>query len=285
VITDIGAGSRDIASGAMGVPAVKQRREGLSVVIANWHHRDYAPRAIRSALDAVAVAGEAGYPGEVLVIDDASRDGSARLFRTVISNQRAGSLRLIELPRNRGLPHVRNLGLKLARFRYVCMLDADNELLAANIGLFLKAISATDATLVYGNLIDREGEEVVGLRSNDTATLRLTANNYIDAMALIHADRLTRLGGYTTDDRLHGWEDWELVLHLIAEEEPIVFVPAVYGYYFINHLSMIQETNQRAQERRALLQRMYWQGGPRDWDKIRVGRTYHPEIGYLGDWR
>lgn len=269
-----------------GAPAGLEAREpGVSIVIANWNHRIFLPRALRSALDGVARSNDAGFPGEVIVIDDASRDGSTRLLRSALANSRGPYLRVVELARNIGLPGVRNLGLHLARYRYVCPLDADNEIVAANLPVFLQAISDTGASLVYGNLVERKGTAVRGLRSNEVATLRLTVGNYIDALSLIDADRVEELGGYTTDGRLHGWEDWELLLHLIAEEHLIVFVPIVFGHYYLNPDSMIEETDRLMEERTALLRRMYWQTGVRAWDRKRIGRIYHPTTGYLDEWR
>ena len=253
-------------------------------MIPNWNHRGMLPRAVASALNAAEALAVEGLPAEVIVLDDASRDGSAKLVRTMIANRNDHYLRLIELPHNVGLPRNRNFGMEVAQFRYVCPLDADNELLAPAFPIFLEAMRSTGATLVYGNLVRRRGRNIVGLHSNDVATLRLTAGNYIDACSLIDADRLVALGGYTTDERLYGWEDWEFLLHLIAEEEPIVFVPAVFGFYFIHANSMIEETNRHVEERLALLRRIFAQTGPRDWDKKRVGRVYHPATGYLDEW-
>ena len=39
---------------------------------------------------------------------------------------------------------------------------------------------------------------------------RFRTGNYIDAMALVRSSILRKLGGYTIDDRLHGWEDFDL---------------------------------------------------------------------------
>ena len=53
---------------------------GVTIFIPNWNHRAYLPRSIRSALQAIERLKEAGYSGELLVIDDASRDGSQKFL-------------------------------------------------------------------------------------------------------------------------------------------------------------------------------------------------------------
>ena len=261
---------------------------GVTIFIPNWNHRPYLPRSIRSALQAIERLKEAGLSGEVLVIDDASRDGSQRFLLTVQALYGDAPLRTVFLERNLGLPRLRNLALRMSRYRRVCMLDADNELVAENLPLFLRSAVQTDAALLHGLLLDRRDGRMTGIRSDNVASMRLTAGNYIDAFALVDAVKLLRLGGYLADTRLPH-EDWEMVLHLIAEEEQVVFVPVVMGYYHLAPGSMYAQTAEdkgprprsAAPEVVALLQRMFAQTGTREWDTVRVGRIYHPAVGYL----
>jgi hypothetical protein len=169
------------------------------------------------------------------------------------------------------------------------MLDADNELVADNLPLFLESIVQTGAAVVHGLLLDKREGRMTGLRSDNVASMRLTAGNYIDAFALLEAKKVLRAGGYVADQRLYGYEDWEMLLHLIAEEEQIVFVPVVMGYYHLASGSMYAETAEdkgprprsAAPEVVALLRRMFAQRGTREWDDLRVGRIYHPAVGYI----
>ena len=261
---------------------------GVTIFIPNWNHRPYLPRSVRSALLAIKRLEEAGYSGELLVIDDASRDGSQKFLRTVKALYGDAPLETVFLERNLGLPRLRNLAMRMSRYRHVCMLDADNELVADNLPLFLQSGVQTGAALVHGLLMDKRDRRMTGIRSDDVASMRLTAGNYIDAFALVDAKKLLRIGGYLADPRLPH-EDWEMVLHLIAEEEQVVFVPAVMGFYHLTPGSMYAETAQgkglrprsAAPEVKTLLRRMFAQTGTREWDTIRVGRIYHPAVGYI----
>lgn len=255
---------------------------GATIFITNYNHRAFLPRSLRSALAALGALEEAGFSGEILVVDDASRDGSQKFLRSVQALYNEPRLKTLCLRQNFGQARLRNLGLRMSAFRYVCMLDADNELLAENLPLFLQSIKGTGAAMVYGNLIDEEDGEVTGARSNMPPTLRLTRANYIDSFSIFDAQRLLNLGGFT---RVHPYvpEDWEMVLHLINEEERMVFVPVVFGYYHKHPLSASRELS-LSESGRDTLRRVHAQTGTREWDDVQVGRIYHPDVGFLDEW-
>jgi glycosyltransferase involved in cell wall biosynthesis len=260
----------------------ENKDRGLTIFIPNWNHRSFLPRALRSALDALGHLEREGYSGEILVIDDASRDGSQKFLRTVQALYNEPRVKTLCLQQNYGQARLWNLALRTSRFRYVCRVDADNELVPNNLPLFLRSILKTNATMVYGTLIDKQNGEAVGVRSNMPVTLRITTSNYIDAFSIVDAEKILRLGGYT---RIHPYspEDWEMILHLVQEEQEIVFVPAVLGYYHMHPLSASGELK-LSQAGVTALRRVHAQTGMREWDNIRVGRIYHPDVGFLDEW-
>ena len=69
------------------------------------------------------------------------------------------------------------------------------------------------------------------------------AGNYIDAMAMVRTAVLRPIGGYATDRRLHGWEDYDLWLTLAELGYRGVLVPAIVGRYRVSSGSMLSQTN------------------------------------------
>jgi glycosyltransferase involved in cell wall biosynthesis len=256
---------------------------GVTVVIPNWNHRPFLPRSIKSARAGLAAIEALGFPGEVLVIDDCSRDGSVRELRSLSYFYGWSDVSTVFLNENVGLCRVRNLGLRLAKYRYALMLDADNEVLPEGVSALFRAAVETGAGFCYGNLLDEREGSVVGIRSNGVATSQLTLDNYIDALALINVEEALAVGGYIEDRNLQHWADWEFLLHLIAEELLIVFVPLILGRYHILPESMLTSSAERQKSDMNVMRRMYWQTGALGWNSRPLGRVYHPDIGYLDE--
>jgi len=63
---------------------------------------------------------EGGY--EVLVIDDASRDGTEQIL-----NNFADDIRCVRLEQNKGLSHARNLGVKMAKGQRLLVFGANDH--------------------------------------------------------------------------------------------------------------------------------------------------------------
>src|SRR5215203_4380928 len=90
----------------------------ISVVIPCYNAAEFIARAVRSALgDAI--------DSEVIAVDDGSTDDTLARARESVSNH-PGRVFVVSQA-NRGPAAARNLGLRMARGRYVCFLDVDDE--------------------------------------------------------------------------------------------------------------------------------------------------------------
>src|SRR5215470_1996135 len=109
----------------------------ISVVLATYDRRHSLPRAIASVL------AQDGVRIELIVVDDASRDGTADYLATLSDSR----IRTIAVERNGGPSAARNLGLKVARAGVVAFLDSDDAYLPHRLAAPLAAFAA-DAGLV-----------------------------------------------------------------------------------------------------------------------------------------
>jgi len=103
----------------------------VSVVLATHDRRSSLPRAIASVL-----AQEARF--ELIVVDDASRDGTAD-YLAMLTDPR---IRIIACERNGGPSAARNLGLRAARAPIVAFLDSDDAYRPRRLAAPLAAFAA-----------------------------------------------------------------------------------------------------------------------------------------------
>jgi len=109
----------------------------VSIVIPSSDYERFVAAAVESALS------QSHRPVEVIVVDDASTDGTARVL------ERFGDrIRSVRLERRRGPSAARNVGLALARGEYVQFLDADDLLHPLKVEACLRGFGP-DVDLVF----------------------------------------------------------------------------------------------------------------------------------------
>ena len=178
----------------------------MSVIVSLYNYEGH----IEAALDSVAAGAFRDF--ELIVVDDASTDDS--LGRALLWAGRHPDVAALVLRQrsNRGLAHARNTGLDFARGEFVFILDADNEVYPHCLDRLVEALDADPgAAFAYGmsERFDDDGSH--GLVSvGGWNPRRLRQVNHIDAMAMIRTEALHEMDGYTSDERLHGWEDYDL---------------------------------------------------------------------------
>ena len=259
----------------------RQAPQGVTIGIPNWNHEFLLARSIHSAMKAAEILKAKGIHAEVLVNDDASRDGSTTLLRQLEAIYYEDGLRVLAQQENRGLGPSRNTMLLRATYRYILFLDADNEVIPENVSIFFQSIVDTQAAVVYGNLvIKRYGQDSIpGFYSNQSYTDHIFDANYIDNMALYDRTQVSEMGGYENQIV----EDWELLNHLATNGRLVVFVPALFGLYYEYQHSLVHELDREHHLRlNARMKRVYDQFGMRKQQIIKTRHLrYHPDVGYI----
>jgi Glycosyl transferase family 2 len=181
---------------------------------------------------------------EIVGVDDGSSDDSRQAVEGWMGEHGEVSVSLVVHPVNRGLPRARNTGIDFARGELVLMLDADNTLLPHCIERLVEALDRdAGAAFAYGILsaFDARGPRRL-LSQFGWDPRRLRTGNYIDALALIRTAVLRELGGFKTDRRLFGVEDWDLWATMADAGHAGAFVPEIVARYRISGVSMLSVT-------------------------------------------
>jgi GT2 family glycosyltransferase len=121
----------------------------LSVCIVNWNTREMLGRCIRSLY---ARTGK-DFPFEVVVVDNASIDGSAAMIRRTFP-----SCTLLASDQNQGFARGCNAAARLARGKYVLFLNPDTELASDALAAMVACLEQ-DATIgaVGCRLVNSDG--------------------------------------------------------------------------------------------------------------------------------
>jgi succinoglycan biosynthesis protein ExoU len=105
-------------------------KNGVAVIVAAHNAQGTIRRAVRSALEQKHVR-------EVIVVDDASRDGTSAEAR--LEDDGSGRLATISLPENGGPSRARNIALDRSVAPCICVLDSDDYFLPGRIASLLTA--------------------------------------------------------------------------------------------------------------------------------------------------
>ena len=100
---------------AQGGPGVHAPEIDLTVVVPSYNTRDLMEQTLRTVLEA-----SAGLEVEVIVVDNASRDGSAEMVE-----RKFPEIGLIRNDRNLGFAAANNIAFRRSRGRYVLLLNSD----------------------------------------------------------------------------------------------------------------------------------------------------------------
>jgi succinoglycan biosynthesis protein ExoO len=117
----------------------------VSVVIPAYNAEETLERAIRTVLDQTTP------PYEVIVVDDASTDGTRALVETLAA--REPRISLIASSPNAGPAHCRNLGFRAAKGDWIAIQDSDDAWQPERLEKMLAAAYENRADLVADNML------------------------------------------------------------------------------------------------------------------------------------
>lgn len=190
----------------------------VSVVVPNHDYGRYLPGCLAS------VARQSLGPEriEVLVVDDASTDGSPELARGLLPSLPLAAWRVESVPRSGRPGPVRNAGLALARGAFLLTLDPDDELLPDFLARCLDALAAGAdvASADYLRLRGDGSRLAVALPEYDR--LLLASQNILAPTALFRRGLWERGARFR---RRTLYEDWDFWIQLALLGARFVRVP------------------------------------------------------------
>jgi glycosyltransferase involved in cell wall biosynthesis len=170
---------------------------------------------------AVATALGQGVDMEIVVVDDASGDGTA----VWLADQKDRRLRVVRHTTRRGVSAARNSGIRAARGAWVAFLDDDDAWAPDKLESQLSAARAAGCRWVYtGDVHVDERLQLLGggpPLSPAAAMAMLSSQNTLPSGAsnvMVRADLLAAVGGFDTS--LRRTEDWDMWIRLARTGPP-----------------------------------------------------------------
>jgi glycosyltransferase involved in cell wall biosynthesis len=124
-------------------------KTGFSVIITCHNQQEFIRDAVESAILQTVEA------KEVIVVDDASADGSREALREYLA-----SIRLIFLSENQGALNARNIGANAAQGEYLVFLDGDDLLAPWALEVYEQVIERAGPKFIAGLMTMFNGKEV-----------------------------------------------------------------------------------------------------------------------------
>lgn len=192
-----------------------QSRPLVSVVMPTWNRGSIVSSAIASVL------AQTYENFELIVVDDGSEDDTADVIRQF--EDRDARVRFVQSG-HFGVCRTRNVGIGLARGKYVAFLDSDNQWQPDFLEIMVASLEISGRRFGYSAL-SFETEDGTRYRCFEGGARDLAIRNHIDLNVMV-VDRslVTAIGGF--DEGLRRWVDHDLALRLSKLEEP-VFVPFI----------------------------------------------------------
>lgn len=180
----------------------------VSIVVTAYNYDQFIDECLGSCLGQQGTA--LNY--EVIVVDDGSTDDTPILLAQY-SDPRLRVLRI----ENSGIEFASNVGFAAANGQFIVRVDADDAL-APDYLARMSPMLELGFGFYYADysVIDTNGAvlEVVHLPEFDVAEI-MTRGDFLATGTLYRAELLHSLGGYATQTRNSGLENYELILRLI----------------------------------------------------------------------
>jgi len=185
-----------------------------SLVITTCNRPDLLPRAVESAR-------AAGGDIEIVVVDDASTDGTAAVCKSL------AAINYVRLEKNQGVAGARNVGLLASQGEYVAFLDDDDQRLPGSLELQIDALEREpQAGLIYGQAMlgaqdgKPTGRAYPSQGPQGDIFWDLLSRNFIPCGSVVFRRAcLERVG--LLEERIPGLDDWDLWVR-ISEVYPVV---------------------------------------------------------------
>jgi glycosyltransferase involved in cell wall biosynthesis len=218
----------------------------VSVIIPCYNLAEYLPEAVES------VVKQTFSDWECIIVNDGSTDNTSEVAKEIISKYPDKRIYLLE-KENGGPAAARNFGIKHSKGKFILPLDADDlihpSFLEKTVNVLL---NNTNVHIVYTDLQEfGERSNLVLARDWNPAILRF--QNHLNYCSLYCRDVWETVGGYDTEKKIIGYEDWDFWVGCAEKGFNAQRIPEPILLYRIRKVSTYTQAIERDLEKKALI--------------------------------
>lgn len=186
----------------------------VSIIIPSNNYGAFLAESIESAL------AQTHRHLEIIVVDDGSTDDSVKIAKGFEPD-----VTVLEQP-NQGVIATCNRGVNEASGEFFTFLSSDDSFESRYVQTHLAALRASEhASFAYSDM-RLCGAQTGFVRSRLFSPIALLRyGNYINGSALTLRSAYLEVGGYATEFRDVGYEDWEFWVRMVAQRKRGTYVP------------------------------------------------------------
>lgn len=193
---------------------MREKNRKVSVIMPAFNAERTVARALQSVID------QTYKDFELFVIDDCSSDSTVNVIESFPDER----LSLIRNTENLGAPQSRNLAIEMARGRFLCFLDADDEWLPRKLEMQVDLMESNRIALsAHGyNLISTSGKSALCMPPRDVGYEQLLRYNVISNCATMIDMNVVSEKVFFKD--LRSRQDWAMSLEITKRFGPAICV-------------------------------------------------------------
>ena len=203
------------------------RASSISVVIPAYNREKLILPTLRSVL------GQIRQPSEVIVVDDASPDGTVEVVNAFARENPSLNLRCVVQTCNQGVSAARNRGIREASGEWVAFLDSDDLWEPNHLELMVAKLREDDADIVFARAMKFQSETPDKLVRNwadaytsaeEIVRVMIRTNYILPSAMMIRRAVLLEHGMFDEDPLIQHSEDLDLCLQIAESGRRFAFV-------------------------------------------------------------
>ena len=205
----------------------------FSVVLITYNRADLLPRCIDSVIN------QTFKDWELIIVDNYSGDGSKELVEDYMSHD--NRISLIQVHNNNVLAYSRNMGIKAANGKYICILDSDDWYTLDKLQKVYNVCKQKEYDVIYNRyrLMSSKGKgRVCGKPltwDNKFYEILIVGTIICNTTVVVKKEAVESVGYLSEEPSLRAVEDNDLWLRLAKENRSFFFINECLGYYWIGN--------------------------------------------------